>query len=133
MVWVACEETTAILTKTLNDPAVHTRLRKLREAGASAGEYRDLLIAAMDPAAASVAASELRELPALTTVALVEAWAMADAAGKPFKVVSERPARPLEYARKRQVTLAVHTDSSGVTVGISHIANRHDSWYAPSS
>jgi hypothetical protein len=87
----------------------------------------------MDPAAATVATAELRELPSLTAIALVEAWAMADAAGKPFQVVSERPARPLEFARKRQVTLAVHTDSSGVTVGISHIASRHDSWYAPTA
>jgi hypothetical protein len=130
MSWIGCEETTWWLTRALNDPEVCARLRELRVRGASPAEYAEALTSMLDNDAAQVARAELTELPSLTSSALIEAWAMADVAGKDFKIVSERPARPLEYARKRQVSLAVHTDVDGVTVAISHVAGRHADWYA---
>jgi hypothetical protein len=129
MSWVGCEETTFTLTKSFSDPDVCTRIRELRAAGASAADYEAALLAPMPPEVAEQAIAELREMPSLTLMALVDAWSMADSAGKAFRVVSERPNRPLEYARKQQVTLAFHSDRDGVTVGVSHVAGRHADWY----
>jgi hypothetical protein len=133
MTWVACIDTVWWLTNAVKDSTVKAKLRDLHAAHASADEYIEAIVSIMEPEVAAVATRELRELPALTTRTFVEAWAMADAAGKDFAVFSERPEKPIAFARDRRVSLLLDMDNDGVKVTISHISKRHADWYSPAN
>lgn len=131
MTWVGCEETMAWLSRAFAEPGVQEELRALRAARADPGDYIRALAEVAEAGQRLTLVEEFRQLPAFTVTAIVEAWAMADAAAKPFVLESVKPARPLEAARRKQVTLSIASDADGVHVGLAHVATRHAGWYRP--
>jgi hypothetical protein len=108
-------------------------VRTLLARGARPEEFVEMFVRRARPAQAAVAKFEFAELPESTLMLIVQAWVLADAAGKPLSLVSVPPARPLDAARTRRVELAVSMDESGVRVALSHIPGRHASWYRPTA
>ncbi|MFN8506838.1 MAG: hypothetical protein U0547_04655 [Dehalococcoidia bacterium] len=131
MTWVGCEETMGWLSRAFAEPRIAEELRALRAARAEPAEYIRALAEVAEAGQRSTLIEEFRALPAFTVAAIVEAWAMADTAAMPFVLESVKPARPLEAARRKQVTLSIASDADGVHVGLAHVATRHAEWYQP--
>lgn len=131
MTWIGCEETMGWLSRAFAEPEIQGRLRELREQRSEAGDYIAALAEVAEEGQRATLIEEFRQLPAFTVTAIIEAWAMADSASRPFTLASVKPERPLEAARKKQVTLSFASDEKGVTVGLSHVATRHAEWYQP--
>ena len=119
------------MTDIFNSPDVQIELRRLRSQHAGPRQYLDLITSHADPDAAAGIRAEFDELPASTMMAFVEGWALADASGMPFEIASERPARPIEFAKARRVTVAIEAEEHLVRVVVSHVASRHAAWYRP--
>ena len=75
---------------------------------------------------------EMAELPPIVVSTILDAWVMAETAGKELRLESVPPSRPLEFARSRRVAVAVALDETGVTVSLSHVPGRHAEWYGGS-
>jgi hypothetical protein len=133
MTWIGCEETMGWLSRAFAEPAVQQQLRELRAARAEPGAYISALAEMAGDAQRDTLIAELRQLPTFTVTAIIEAWAMADGASRPFALTSVKPERPLEAARRKQVTLSIASDEDGVTVGLAHVATRHAEWYRAES
>ncbi len=103
----------------------------LMERGADAEAFVEAMAARMEPGMASLFREEFHQLPSTLIGMIVDAWAMAEAAGKGFRVQSVPPASPLDFARNRRVRVAVDADDQGVVVSISHVPGRHAEWYQP--
>jgi len=131
MTWVGCEETMGWLSRAFAQPEIQEALRELRAARAEPGAYIGVLAGVAEEAQRSTLIEEFRQLPEFTVVAIVEAWAMADAAARPFVLESVKPSRPLEAARSKEVTLSIASNEDGVRVGLAHVATRHAEWYQP--
>ena len=130
---VACEEVGWWFTTAFDEPEIKERMRELVREGAPMTAVVAELI---DMAPVSVApriAMEFEELPTITLSTIVAAWAMADAAGKPFEVKSVRPEAPRDFARKRMVRVAIEAEEDMVRVVVSHVASRHAAWYGASA
>ena len=128
-----CEPMTAALTSLLTRPEVAAALRALCAQGASIEAQIDSILSAAEPGTAADVLAEFRELPRVTAGMILQAWQLADGAGKPFELVSRRPAAPLEFARERRVRITLDAESEVVRVALSHVPGRHASWYAPQS
>jgi hypothetical protein len=122
---------TAALTALLARPSVAATLRTLIAEGAPIEAQIEVLTREADGTTASGVASEFRELPRLTAATIIQAWHLADADGKPFELVSERPRTPLDFARTRRVRITVDSEADVVRVALSHVPGRHAPWYAP--
>jgi hypothetical protein len=126
-----CIDTLNQVEQVLLSPGGSDEARRLLARGASTEEFLELFVRHASPAQAAIARLEFAELPESTITMIVQAWAMAEASGKPLSLASVPPARPLEAARNRRVELAISMDESGVRVALSHIPGRHASWYRP--
>ena len=126
-----CEELGWWLTSAMNTPEVADILRQLRAGHAPLKAVVAALATAAPRALAQQIEAEFAELPRTTMAIIIDAWAMANEGGRRFEVRSVRPDRPVEFARKSRVRVAVEAEDDGVTVLVSHIASRHADWYAP--
>jgi hypothetical protein len=126
-----CIDTLNQVEQVLLSPVGADEARRLLARGARTEEFLDLFVRHAAPETAAIARMEFAELPESTIALIVQAWAMAESAGKPLTLASVPPARPLEAARNRRVELAISMDESGVRVALSHIPGRHASWYQP--
>jgi hypothetical protein len=126
-----CEPTTAVLTSLLARPDVRSALRELMANGAPIDAQLHAVVRFADPATAANVLHEFQELPRLTVAMILQAWQLADSAGKPFELFSERPTAPVDFARHKRVRIVVDSESDTVRVGLSHIPGRHAVWYAP--
>jgi hypothetical protein len=115
----------------LTSPTGSDEARRLLARGARPEEFLDMFVRHAPSEQAEVARFEFAELPESTIMMIVQAWLMAENAGKPLVLTSVPPARPLEAARQRRVDLAISMDEHGVRVALSHIPGRHASWYRP--
>lgn len=129
MTWIGCLDVTSWLTDALRDETVCAELRELRARHASPAELLNAISHSAGPDVAATALFEMGELPAYTIEMIVSAWEVAQAAGKPITIVSQRPASPLQFARDRRVGLSVEADKDEIRVGIQHVATRHAQWY----
>jgi hypothetical protein len=127
----SCIATLTEVEDLLSTPAGGDEARRLLARGASTQEFLDMFIRHTRPDVAEVARMEFAELPESTIMLIVQAWVMAESAGKPLSLASVPPARPLEAARNLRVELAISMDEGGVRVALSHIPGRHASWYRP--
>ena len=125
----ACIESGWYLSKAFEDPRVQERVRALRAANAEAEEIVETLASFAPEGVAENLRLEFRELPSITLTCIIDAWAMADRAGRRFSVESVRPEKPLAFARNRRVRVAIEADEDAVRVVLSHVASRHASWY----
>src|SRR5437867_778071 len=124
-----CEPMTAALTSLLARPDVRTTLRQLIASGAPVEAQIEALVRFSDEGTAASVLEEFKELPRLTASMILQAWQLADGAGKPFELVSTAPGAPLDFARHRRVRIVVDSESESVRVGLSHIPGRHAAWY----
>lgn len=126
-----CKTTLEEISDLLSSPAGGDEARRLLARGARPQEFVDMFVRAARPEQAEIARFEFAELPESTVMMIVQAWVMAEAAGKPLVLASVPPARPLEAARNKRVDLAISMDEQGVRIALSHIPGRHASWYRP--
>jgi hypothetical protein len=126
----SCRPVTDFLTKYMSDPDTRKSLRALRASKAGRDQYVALFAAGAPPDIAAVMREEFAALPPLAVTTLVEAWALADAAGKTFTVASVEPDKATEFARARRVRITIDAEESGVRVSLSHIPTKHANWYA---
>jgi hypothetical protein len=126
---IGCRPTGLALTEMLAAPEVRKTMRALRASGATRDEYVEAIIGFADPDVAATIREEFGVLPGLTVSIIVDAWALADAAGKRFEVTSVPPDEPIRFARNRRVRITVDVEDEIVTVALSHVATRHADWY----
>lgn len=126
MSFTGCEEFTGWFTALQGaDAEFRADLRRLLRAeepdlGAVAG-----LVTRHDPRLGALLRDEFVELPRSTTRTVLQAWCDAVDEGRPFRLLSERPDRPVAFARRRLVRVVTDIDEEGVTVRLSHIPGRH--------
>lgn len=125
-----CRRVTAFLTELFEQPEIADQLRSLRASGATRDQYIDLMAGSAESEMAGLIRDEFGSLPPLAVTTLVDAWAMADFAGKTLEVASVSPDEPMVFARNRRVRITIDAEEDRVTVGISHIPSRHAEWYA---
>ena len=126
-----CEPLTAALTNLLGQPALAAALRQLMQEGTPIEAQIAVMQRFADDVTTATALREFKELPRITAVMILQAWELADRAGKRFEIVSTRPAQPLDFARQKRVRIVVDSEDDGVRVGLSHVPGRHAQWYAP--
>lgn len=131
MSYVGCRPAVESLTMLFADPAIASRLRELHAARAEPSTFIDALAASTPPEIAATIRLEFAELPSVTAVAIIEAWVMADEAGKWFELVSAPPERPIDFARHSRVRIAIDAEDDCVRVSLSHVPTHHAAWYAP--
>lgn len=129
MVMSDCGIITAYLTDLLESPEIKTILREYRASGATRDEYVALMAQYAEPEMARKVRAEFAMLPAVAVTTLIDAWAMADFAGKALEVASIAPDAPLEFAHSNRVRITIDAEDDRVSVGISHLPNRHAGWY----
>lgn len=129
MVLSDCGIITAYLTDLFESPEIKTMLRAYRANGATRDQYIDLMADHAEPAMARLVRAEFAMLPAVAVTTLIDAWAMADFAGKELEVASIAPDAPIEFAHTNRVRITVDAEDDRVSVGISHLPNRHAQWY----
>jgi hypothetical protein len=129
MVMSDCGIITAYLTDLFEQPEIKTILREYRASGATRNQYVDLMAEYAEPAMARKVRAEFAMLPAVAVTTLIDAWAMADFAGKTLEVASIAPDAPLEFAHSNRVRITIDAEDDRVSVGISHLPNRHAGWY----
>lgn len=125
-----CRPAALHLTEFFADAEVKKTLRTLRAIGATREDYIELMSRHADPTVAAVIREEFAVLPKIALSTLLDAWDLADAAGKPFEVVSLAPDEPIRFARHRQVRITIDVAEDAVRTGLSHIPTRHAEWYA---
>ena len=128
-----CMTTLEEVEEVLSTDAGSNEVRKLLARGARPEEFVEMFVRHARPEQGEIAKFEFAELPESTIMMIVQAWLLAEGAGKPLSLVSVAPMRPLEAARKRRVELAISMDESGVRVALSHIPGRHATWYRPTT
>ena len=126
-----CEDVVGWLTALFALDPVKEQLRGLRVANATSPEFIDAIASMAGPDRKETILREFAELPEMTVTTILDAWAMADRAGKSFAVKSVRPDRPIAFAHSRRVRLTVDAEDDGVRVLLSHVPNRHAPWYSP--
>ncbi len=131
MTYIGCRPAVESLTVLFAEPAIAARLRELHAARAEAAAFIEALTASATPEIAATIRMEFAELPSVTAFAIIEAWAMADGAGKRFELVSAPPEHPLDFARHSRVRIAIDAEEDCVRVSLSHVPTRHAAWYAP--
>jgi hypothetical protein len=127
----ACIEMGWWFTTAFGDEEIRERLRELRGRQAPLTEIVGTLARLAPAGVGEQMLAEFAELPSVTLSAIMDSWAMADAAGKRFEVESVRPEAPRDFARHRRVRIAIEAEEDVVRVQVSHVASRHASWYAP--
>ncbi|MPZ97944.1 MAG: hypothetical protein GEU80_01190 [Dehalococcoidia bacterium] len=128
---VDCFEVVWSLTTLFAQEDTKRALHRLRDEQAPPDAFVELLTAHAAPEIGDLMRIEFAELPTTTVATIIEAWAMADAAGKAFEVLSVKPERPLEFARHKRVRFTVDAEEDRVRVFVSHVPTRHASWYSP--
>ncbi len=106
---------------------------QLLERHAAPGEFVEALASHCDANTAGLLREEMRELPVNLVETIVNAWVLAAAAGRTFRLQSVPPTEPLAFARSRRVRLAVDVEDDGVVVSLSHIPGRHAAWAQPAA
>ncbi len=129
MVLSDCGIITAYLSDLFESPEIKTMLREYRASGATRAQYVDLMADYAEPEMARLVRAEFAMLPAVAVTTLIDAWAMADFAGKTLEVASIAPDAPLEFAHSNRVRITIDAEDERVSVGISHLPNRHAGWY----
>ncbi len=125
-----CRPSALFLTGFFADQEAVKSLRRLQSIGATRDEYIELMARHADPSIATVIREEFAVLPKVALSTLIDAWAMADAAGKPFEVLSLPPEEPVRFARNRLVRITIDVGEEAVRVALSHVPTRHAEWYA---
>lgn len=115
----------------LSTDAGANEARHLLAAGADLAAFADAFAKHAPPEQAERLRAEIAELPSNTVMMIVQAWLLAESAGKPLTLRSVRPERPVEAARARRVELSIAMEETGVSVSLSHIPGRHATWYQP--
>lgn len=121
-----CEEIANWFTYTgSTDPGLRRELLALLrcdepELGLVAG-----IAAKHEPRLAGLIREELQELPRPSLLMILRAWRDAVESNTRFSLVSERPERPLAFARRRLVRVVADVDEGGITVRLSHVPGRH--------
>ena len=126
---MGCLPTTTSVTELLTTPEVQAKWRELRHENAPAIQFVQALCEFAPPDIAATMLEEFQVLPSLVVTTVADAWALADAAGKPFQFASVLPTEPLAFARHRRVRVIVDTEEDSVTVFLSHVPTRHADWY----
>lgn len=126
-----CFEAVKQITEILMSVDGAARFRCLLAENAPAQTYIETFAGLCDSEMGDVVRDEFEALPANVVPVILQAWAMADEAGKEFAIHSIRPEVPLEFARRNKVRLGIETDDDGVLVFISHVPTRHAEWYRP--
>lgn len=62
---------------------------------------------------------------------ILQAWLLAEGAGKRLTLTSARPERPVEAARNRRIEMSIAIEEDGVTVALAHVPGRHATWSRP--
>jgi len=124
-----CGRITGYLTDLFESPEIKTTLRSYRASGATREQYIDLMAEHAEPEMARLVRAEFAVLPAVAVTTLIDAWAMADFGGKTLDVASIAPETPLEFAHSNRVRITIDAEDDRVSVGISHLPNRHAEWY----
>jgi hypothetical protein len=118
------------VTEVLNSEEGAVEFRALMARGASSEEITEALAAhCTHPEEANLMWAEFAELPRGFVGTFMDAWLMADEAGRPFRIESAAPARPIEFARRGRVSYNIEYDEDGVTMHVSHVHGRHAEWF----
>ncbi len=133
MAYTSCVTITESTTEELNSERGRARALDLLAAGAPAADYIAALAEHMPKWEADLLRQEFEELPASMVNTIVQAWVMAESAGREFTLTSVRPDRPLEFARSQRVRFQVDIEADRVVVALSHVPGRHADWYQPAS
>jgi hypothetical protein len=131
LAWITCFDLTAWLTDVLQKDTVRAEFKELRARHADSAEYLEAIVRNAPAEVAATARLEMNELPAYFIDVIVGAWEVADAAGKPLSVVSQRPSSPLQFARDRRVGINVEASNDELRIAVQHVATRHADWYKP--
>jgi len=107
------------------------KLRELTSRPYTHAEVAELLGAYHAPETAQDMQDEYQVMPTLLPYLLVEAWKLANEAGKTFEFASLPPDKPIEFARNRKVRFVVDVDEHGVSFGVAHVHGRKADWYQP--
>lgn len=131
MAYSACKDITESTTTELMSERGRARAIDLLSMNAPDRAFIEALAESMDPTMAERLLAEFDEMPASMVKTIVQAWEMAETGGREFVLRSEKPARPLEFARASRVRFQVDIEADLVSVTLSHIPGRHATWYSP--
>ena len=107
----SCIDLTAATTDVFASSSGKSEALELLRRDAPLEEYIDLLAGRVDSSLASAARAEFAELPATVVKNIVDAWALAEGAGKQFELRSVRPDAPLEFARAKRVRIQIDAEA----------------------
>ena len=127
-----CYAITEIGTAIMNSPEGRAEMSRMYELGATPIEYIDFIASQCDAKNEALMYEEFGELPASTIKMVIDAWALAVKAGKPFAINSVLTDEPVEFARARRTRLVVDIEDEGVIVSLLHFPGRHAEWSQPS-
>jgi hypothetical protein len=128
MSWSGCEESTWWISWAFRQDETRQRVTAAMEAHAPVKVIIGEIVSGLEPRVADTVRAELEALPSATVLSIVEAWRLAAQGGKPFEVISARPASAMEAARSRRVRVVIDVAEDGVHAEISHVASRHPTW-----
>ena len=117
---LSCYAITEIGTAIMNSPEGRAEISRMYERGATPVEYIDFIAGQCDPKNEALMYEEFGELPASTIKMVIDAWALAVKAAKPFAINSVLTDEPVEFARARRTRLVVDIEDEGVIVSLLH-------------
>ncbi len=83
----------------------------------------------LSSANAKVAREEFEVLPRSFLIVAQALWAEALDGGKPFRIESEAPEKPIDAARNGRVEFRSLYDNDGVALMVSHVHAREADWF----
>jgi hypothetical protein len=128
-----CRQMTVTITEVLRTESGAAEFRALMQRNASNTEIAEAFATHCEPADAALMIAEFAELPRSFVGTFMDAWLMADAAGRRFELASRPPTQPLDFARRDCVAFSLEHDQLGVTMYVSHVHGRHADWYKPAA
>lgn len=115
-----CEEVAWWLTaQQADDPVFRVAMRELVAADPLDLDAVASLVATLEPRLGELVREEFADLPRISSATVLRSWLEAVKSELPFKLISERPESPMDFARRRCISVSTEVDDWGITVRLS--------------